>query len=173
MTSPIGWQIWVWVRQQTVPTVFGLFGLVWFARDLTLVLLLSFLSLRFLIDDQVMRRNQRLPGFSNVQQSLSLGGGYFEGCISNVFVQRWVIFSLWLPIRAHLSAQCLKVRVGIMAVRRSFATHSPCLRWVSLPRWEFGCSFHFALIAGCHRVLKSWIWPVNPPRGEHPWEAAV
>ncbi|XP_038186225.1 laminin subunit alpha-3 isoform X2 [Arvicola amphibius] len=45
-------------------------------------------GLRFLIDDQVMRRNQRLPGFSSSQQSLSLGGGYFEGCITNVFVQR-------------------------------------------------------------------------------------
>ncbi|XP_075825391.1 laminin subunit alpha-3 isoform X3 [Microtus pennsylvanicus] len=45
-------------------------------------------GLRFLIDDQVMRRNQRLPDFSNAQQSLRLGGGYFEGCITNVFVQR-------------------------------------------------------------------------------------
>lgn len=153
--------------------MFGLFGLVWFVRGLTLVLFLSFFSLRFLIDDQVMRRNQRLPDFSNAQQSLRLGGGYFEGCITNVFVQRWVIFSLWSLIRAHLSAQCLKVHVGIVAVRRSFATHSPCLRWVSLPRQEFTCSFHFALIPGCHRVPKSWIWPVNPPRRKLPWEAAV
>uniref|UniRef100_A0A8C8TSB6 Laminin subunit alpha-3 n=1 Tax=Peromyscus maniculatus bairdii TaxID=230844 RepID=A0A8C8TSB6_PERMB len=45
-------------------------------------------GLRLLIDDQVQGRNQRLPGFSNLQQSLRLGGGYFEGCISNVFVQR-------------------------------------------------------------------------------------
>lgn len=45
-------------------------------------------GLRLLIDDQVLRRNQRLASFSNAQQSLSMGGGYFEGCISNVFVQR-------------------------------------------------------------------------------------
>ncbi|KAH0517395.1 Laminin subunit alpha-3 [Microtus ochrogaster] len=45
-------------------------------------------GLRFLVDDQVMRRNQRLPDFANAQQSLRLGGGYFEGCITNVFVQR-------------------------------------------------------------------------------------
>ncbi|XP_052011467.1 laminin subunit alpha-3 isoform X2 [Apodemus sylvaticus] len=45
-------------------------------------------GLRLLIDDQVLRRNQRLPSFSNAQQSLRMGGGYFEGCISNVFVQR-------------------------------------------------------------------------------------
>ncbi|XP_052597507.1 laminin subunit alpha-3 isoform X2 [Peromyscus californicus insignis] len=45
-------------------------------------------GLRLLIDDQVQGRNRRLPGFSNLQQSLRLGGGYFEGCISNVFVQR-------------------------------------------------------------------------------------
>nr|XP_021501092.1 laminin subunit alpha-3 isoform X2 [Meriones unguiculatus] len=46
-------------------------------------------GLRLLIDDQALRRNQRLPSFSNAQQSLRLGGGYFEGCISNVFVQRF------------------------------------------------------------------------------------
>uniref|UniRef100_A0A8C6RC99 Laminin, alpha 3 n=1 Tax=Nannospalax galili TaxID=1026970 RepID=A0A8C6RC99_NANGA len=45
-------------------------------------------GLRLLIDDQILRRNQGLPGFSNAQQSLRLGGSYFEGCISNVFVQR-------------------------------------------------------------------------------------
>lgn len=46
-------------------------------------------GLRLLIDDQVLRRNQRLPSFSNAQQSLRLGGGHFEGCISNVLVQRF------------------------------------------------------------------------------------
>ncbi|XP_028615306.1 laminin subunit alpha-3 [Grammomys surdaster] len=45
-------------------------------------------GLRLLIDDQVLRRNQRLPSFPDAQQSLRMGGGYFEGCISNVFVQR-------------------------------------------------------------------------------------
>ena len=63
-----------------------------FARGLTLVLLLFISSLRLLIDDQVLRRNQRLPSFSSAQQSLRMGGGYFEGCISNVFVQRWGSF---------------------------------------------------------------------------------
>lgn len=46
-------------------------------------------GLRLLIDDQVLRRNQRLPSFSKAQQSLRLGGGHFEGCISNVLVQRF------------------------------------------------------------------------------------
>lgn len=46
-------------------------------------------GLRLLIDDQILRRNQRLPSFSNAQQSLRLGGGHFEGCISNVLVQRF------------------------------------------------------------------------------------
>ncbi|XP_073926279.1 laminin subunit alpha-3 isoform X3 [Castor canadensis] len=45
-------------------------------------------GLRLLVDDQPLRRNQRLQGFSNSQQSLRLGGSYFEGCISNVFVHR-------------------------------------------------------------------------------------
>ncbi|XP_022442545.1 laminin subunit alpha-3 isoform X4 [Delphinapterus leucas] len=45
-------------------------------------------GLRLLIDDQSLKNNQRLLGFSNSQQSLRLGGSYFEGCISNVFVQR-------------------------------------------------------------------------------------
>uniref|UniRef100_A0A2K6FCC1 Laminin subunit alpha 3 n=1 Tax=Propithecus coquereli TaxID=379532 RepID=A0A2K6FCC1_PROCO len=45
-------------------------------------------GLWLLIDDQPMRNNQRLKGVSNSQQSLRLGGSYFEGCISNVFVRR-------------------------------------------------------------------------------------
>ncbi|XP_004421058.1 PREDICTED: laminin subunit alpha-3 isoform X1 [Ceratotherium simum simum] len=45
-------------------------------------------GLRLLIDDQPLKNNQRLQGFANSQQSLRLGGGQFEGCISNVFVQR-------------------------------------------------------------------------------------
>ncbi|XP_024613704.1 laminin subunit alpha-3 isoform X3 [Neophocaena asiaeorientalis asiaeorientalis] len=45
-------------------------------------------GLRLLIDDQSLKNNQRLLGFSNSQQSLRLGGSYFEGCISNVFIQR-------------------------------------------------------------------------------------
>ncbi|ELW48958.1 Laminin subunit alpha-3 [Tupaia chinensis] len=45
-------------------------------------------GLRLLIDDQPLRNNQRLPDFSDTQQSLRLGGSRFEGCISNVFVQR-------------------------------------------------------------------------------------
>nr|XP_051707297.1 laminin subunit alpha-3 isoform X2 [Oryctolagus cuniculus] len=45
-------------------------------------------GLRLLIDDQPLRSSQKLQGFSNSQQSLRLGGSYFEGCISNVFVQR-------------------------------------------------------------------------------------
>ncbi|XP_019786071.2 laminin subunit alpha-3 isoform X7 [Tursiops truncatus] len=45
-------------------------------------------GLRLLIDDQPLKNNQRLLGFSNSQQSLRLGGSYFEGCISNVFIQR-------------------------------------------------------------------------------------
>ncbi|XP_059977879.1 laminin subunit alpha-3 isoform X2 [Lagenorhynchus albirostris] len=45
-------------------------------------------GLRLLIDDQALKDNQRLLGFSNSQQSLRLGGSYFEGCISNVFIQR-------------------------------------------------------------------------------------
>uniref|UniRef100_A0A8C5NVV6 Laminin subunit alpha-3 n=1 Tax=Jaculus jaculus TaxID=51337 RepID=A0A8C5NVV6_JACJA len=45
-------------------------------------------GLRLLIDDQLLTRNQRLPDFPNIQQSLRLGGGNFEGCISNVFIHR-------------------------------------------------------------------------------------
>ncbi|KAM5221986.1 laminin subunit alpha-3 [Ctenodactylus gundi] len=45
-------------------------------------------GLRLLIDDQPLRRSQRLQAISDFQQSLRLGGSYFEGCISNVFVQR-------------------------------------------------------------------------------------
>ncbi|XP_024894457.1 laminin subunit alpha-3 isoform X3 [Pteropus alecto] len=43
---------------------------------------------RVLVDDQPLENNERLEGFSNTQKSLRLGGGDFEGCISNVFVQR-------------------------------------------------------------------------------------
>ncbi|XP_008067568.2 laminin subunit alpha-3 [Carlito syrichta] len=45
-------------------------------------------GLRLLIDDQPLRNNQRLRTIPNAQQSLRLGGSNFEGCISNVFVQR-------------------------------------------------------------------------------------
>ncbi|XP_040840615.1 laminin subunit alpha-3 isoform X1 [Ochotona curzoniae] len=45
-------------------------------------------GLRLLVDDQPLRSSQKLQGFSNSQQSLRLGGSSFEGCISNVFVQR-------------------------------------------------------------------------------------
>ncbi|XP_074208255.1 laminin subunit alpha-3 isoform X2 [Camelus bactrianus] len=45
-------------------------------------------GLRLLIDDQPLKNNQRLRGLSDSQQSLRLGGGHFEGCISNVFVRR-------------------------------------------------------------------------------------
>lgn len=45
-------------------------------------------GLRLLIDDQVLKSSQRLQGVSNSKQPLRLGGSDFEGCISNVFVQR-------------------------------------------------------------------------------------
>ncbi|XP_074239777.1 laminin subunit alpha-3 isoform X2 [Saimiri boliviensis] len=45
-------------------------------------------GLRLLIDDQPLRNNQRLKRISGSEQSLRLGGSNFEGCISNVFVQR-------------------------------------------------------------------------------------
>nr|XP_019596793.1 PREDICTED: laminin subunit alpha-3 isoform X1 [Rhinolophus sinicus] len=45
-------------------------------------------GLQLLIDDQPLKSNQRLQDFSNSQKSLRLGGSDFEGCISNVFVQR-------------------------------------------------------------------------------------
>ncbi|XP_030666503.1 laminin subunit alpha-3 isoform X2 [Nomascus leucogenys] len=45
-------------------------------------------GLRLLIDDQPLRNNGRLKPISSSQQSLRLGGSNFEGCISNVFVQR-------------------------------------------------------------------------------------
>ncbi|XP_023597830.1 laminin subunit alpha-3 isoform X2 [Trichechus manatus latirostris] len=45
-------------------------------------------GLRLLIDDQPLKSNQRLQGFSSSQQSIRLGGSNFEGCITNVFVQR-------------------------------------------------------------------------------------
>ncbi|XP_066102434.1 laminin subunit alpha-3 isoform X1 [Saccopteryx bilineata] len=45
-------------------------------------------GLRLLIDDQPLRSNQQLRGFSGPQRALRLGGSDFEGCISNVFVQR-------------------------------------------------------------------------------------
>nr|XP_035126645.2 LOW QUALITY PROTEIN: laminin subunit alpha-3 [Callithrix jacchus] len=45
-------------------------------------------GLRLLIDDQPLRNNQRLKRISGSVQSLRLGGSNFEGCISNVFVQR-------------------------------------------------------------------------------------
>ncbi|XP_016022014.2 laminin subunit alpha-3 isoform X2 [Rousettus aegyptiacus] len=43
---------------------------------------------RVLIDDQPLKNNERLEISSNLQKSLRLGGGHFEGCISNIFVQR-------------------------------------------------------------------------------------
>ncbi|XP_045314895.1 laminin subunit alpha-3 isoform X1 [Leopardus geoffroyi] len=45
-------------------------------------------GLRLLIDDQPLKNNHRLRHLSNSQQTLSLGGSHFEGCISNVFIQR-------------------------------------------------------------------------------------
>ena len=51
-----------------------------------------FFRLRLLIDDQPLKNNQKLRDFSDSQQSLRLGGSQFEGCISNVFVRRWVPF---------------------------------------------------------------------------------
>ncbi|KAM5304312.1 laminin subunit alpha-3 isoform 1-T1 [Glossophaga mutica] len=45
-------------------------------------------GLRLLIDDQLLKSNQRLPGSSSPQKSLRLGGSNFEGCISNVFFLR-------------------------------------------------------------------------------------
>ncbi|KAM6148377.1 laminin subunit alpha-3 [Erethizon dorsatum] len=45
-------------------------------------------GLRLLVDDQPLRRIQRLQDISNSPQALRLGGSSFEGCISNVFVQR-------------------------------------------------------------------------------------
>lgn len=45
-------------------------------------------GLQLLIDDQPLKSNQRLQSISSSQKSLRLGGGDFEGCISNVFVQR-------------------------------------------------------------------------------------
>ena len=55
---------------------------------LTLVLLSSSFRLRLLIDDQLLKSNQRLQGSSSSQKSLRLGGSNFEGCISNVFFLR-------------------------------------------------------------------------------------
>ena len=43
---------------------------------------------------QPLKNNQRLRGLSGFPQSLRLGGSHFEGCISNVFVQRCVC-SCW------------------------------------------------------------------------------
>ncbi|XP_047293459.1 laminin subunit alpha-3 isoform X5 [Homo sapiens] len=45
-------------------------------------------GLRLLIDDQLLRNSKRLKHISSSRQSLRLGGSNFEGCISNVFVQR-------------------------------------------------------------------------------------
>lgn len=45
-------------------------------------------GLQLLIDDQPLKSNERLQDFSSSQKSLRLGGSDFEGCISNVFVQR-------------------------------------------------------------------------------------
>ncbi|XP_045705786.1 laminin subunit alpha-3 isoform X2 [Phyllostomus hastatus] len=45
-------------------------------------------GLRLLIDDQLLKSNQRLQGSSSSQHSLRLGGNNFEGCISNVFFLR-------------------------------------------------------------------------------------
>ncbi|XP_023576160.1 laminin subunit alpha-3 [Octodon degus] len=45
-------------------------------------------GLRLFVDDQPLRRSQRLQGVSSSPQSLRLGGSSFEGCISNIFVQR-------------------------------------------------------------------------------------
>ncbi|XP_036761629.2 laminin subunit alpha-3 isoform X2 [Manis pentadactyla] len=45
-------------------------------------------GLQLLIDDQPVLNSQGLQDISDYQQSLRLGGGHFEGCINNVFVQR-------------------------------------------------------------------------------------
>lgn len=53
--------------------------------------------LRLLLDDQLLKPDQRLPSFPGSQRSLRLGGSDFEGCISNVFVQRCVPFPCAMP----------------------------------------------------------------------------
>uniref|UniRef100_A0A8C0P3K6 Laminin subunit alpha-3 n=1 Tax=Canis lupus familiaris TaxID=9615 RepID=A0A8C0P3K6_CANLF len=45
-------------------------------------------GLRLLIDDQTLKSNQKLQDLSGSQHPLYLGGSQFEGCISNVFIQR-------------------------------------------------------------------------------------
>ncbi|XP_077634366.1 laminin subunit alpha-3 isoform X1 [Crocuta crocuta] len=45
-------------------------------------------GLRLLIDDQPLKNNQKLHDLRDSQQTLRLGGSHFEGCISNVFIQR-------------------------------------------------------------------------------------
>ncbi|XP_075389015.1 laminin subunit alpha-3 [Tenrec ecaudatus] len=45
-------------------------------------------GLRLLIDDQPLKSNERLQVFSDASLSTRLGGSAFEGCISNVLVQR-------------------------------------------------------------------------------------
>ncbi|KAM8949434.1 laminin subunit alpha-3 isoform 2-T2 [Lycaon pictus] len=45
-------------------------------------------GLQLLIDDQTLKSNQRLQDLSGSQHPLYLGGSQFEGCISNVFIQR-------------------------------------------------------------------------------------
>ncbi|XP_006104519.1 laminin subunit alpha-3 [Myotis lucifugus] len=45
-------------------------------------------GLRLLVDDQLLKSDQRLPGSPSSQRPLRLGGSDFEGCISNVFIQR-------------------------------------------------------------------------------------
>ncbi|XP_060040830.1 laminin subunit alpha-3 [Erinaceus europaeus] len=47
-------------------------------------------GLQLLIDDQPLQNNQRQQFLSNNLQTLRLGGSYFEGCLSNVFIHRCV-----------------------------------------------------------------------------------
>lgn len=95
----LGRRYWVWMEDSHLT--------LWWEPIspalLTLVLSASSFRLQLLIDDQPVMNSQGLQDFSDYQQSLRLGGGHFEGCISNVFVQRWVPVSVGMAARGRVS----------------------------------------------------------------------
>uniref|UniRef100_A0A4X2JNT0 Laminin subunit alpha 3 n=1 Tax=Vombatus ursinus TaxID=29139 RepID=A0A4X2JNT0_VOMUR len=71
-------------------------------------------GLSLLIDDKSLRDNQRLRIFPDSQQSLRFGGSDFEGCITNVFFQRYVAQSPEvLNLVSHTRREKEKVSLGV------------------------------------------------------------
>ncbi|KAF5919181.1 hypothetical protein HPG69_003821, partial [Diceros bicornis minor] len=114
-------------------------------------------GLRLLIDDQPLKNNQRLQGFANSQQSLRLGGGQFEGCISNVFVQ-------------SSSRQCVCLNVSEFGSRFLFCPHSRLSQSPAVLDLASSSKFNKAKTFSINQPLQDT--PVAFPRSKEVWRDA-